>query len=33
MNGLEDEIPKGYSLFKSSHWYIKVLIAVGVLYQ
>jgi len=33
MNRLEDEIPKGYSLIKRSHRYVKVLVAVGILRQ
>jgi len=33
MNRLEDEILKGYSLFKRSPGYIKILIAIDVLCQ
>jgi len=31
MNRLEDEIPKGYSLIKRFHGYIKILVVIGVL--
>ena len=33
MNGLVDEIPKGYSLIKRSHRYVKVVVAIGILCQ
>jgi len=33
MNGLEDEILKGYSLIKRFDRYVKVLVAVGIVCQ